>query len=717
MEIKRLDALPPVSVYPPLSEYRPAILKEAIYLDTETSHIGEEVGWIYQWAFVFADGVAIGRKPSELMLWLRRIEAAYNLREDLKCIIFVHNLSYDIQYLKDWAYNEWGEFRILATSPHKFITFEAGPYIWRCTFRLSNRSLAKWGKDLGIKETKKSGMIDYDVIRYQDTPLARRDWVYQIYDVLALRSCVRAQNIMEGDTIATMPLTSTAYVRRDSRHIYKRKQAENRKLFLECRMDVILYKALHICFAGGLTHGNRMLADQVVCDEEGNPLRVGHGDFMSHYPTQERACVGDEMRGYPVGKFALLYQDRGDNDLDMALLWEKAKTHCLIIQICIGDMEIKPGITMPYAQAYKFQQGRLPDYGRAIEDNGRILKMTGHAVVTLTELDLKWIHAQYNYSYKILRVWSAPRGKLPEWLCKTVDKFFFAKTDTKAKIADAKAAGDKAREAELKKTYDGMDKPRLNGIYGMTATNPVRQDIILDEFGEWSAEPLTDAKIEEKLETYYGSKNSFMTYAFGVYCTALARDEIMTVISKVIGYKSFIYADTDSAFFIYSKDIMDRIAAFNKERQAHSKAVGAYIVHRGKRVYYDRFDIEEDDIEQFRFLHAKAYAYIHKGELHCTIAGVTSMGRKGKKLITREQELGDINNLTEGTIFAACGGTRCVYNEGHPREENINGHITEVSSSAIILPTEKTLHGLISKNEYRIDWEMVTDEEVENRVL
>ena len=711
MQWERLTTpLPAVGAYPPRSEYRPAILKEAIYLDTETSHIEDKQGWIYQWAFDFCGCIAYGRKPSELMAWLRLFEENYHLREDLKMVIFVHNLSYDIQYLKSWILEIWPDMRILCTSPHKFITFEAGPFIFRCTYRLSGRSLAKWGSDLGVKNTKKSGMIDYDVIRYQDTPLVRRDWIYQIYDIKALRDCVAYQNELECDTIMSMPLTATAYVRRDGRRIFKRDQ-NNRKLFLAAAMDVTLYKALHLAYAGGLTHGNRFLAD-IRIDKRG-----AHGDFMSHYPTQQRVAIGDEGRGYPAGKFALLYQTRGErSDLTLSQLAEWGKERCLLIQIKITDIEIKKGITLPYAQSYKFWQGRLSDYGRSIDDNGRVLKALGSTIVTLTELDLKHIMRQYRFDYQILRVWSAPRGPLPAWLCKLVDKYFFAKTDLKYQIKLAKEEDNLPLVEDLQRQYN-QSKSRLNGIYGMTATNPVRQEIVMDELGEWSVEVLTDAKIAEKLAEFYESKNSIMTYAFGVYCTALARDELMTVVSEVIGYPAFWYADTDSAFFEYSEEIMRRIDKFNKERQEHAKKAGAYIIHNKKRIYYDRFDIEEDNISCFKFLHAKAYAFIHEGKLHCTIAGVTAKGKKGKKTITREQELGGIDELKEDKVFTACGGTRCVYTEAVPHVEDINGHATEIAGAAIILPTEKTMHGLISKDEGYIDWEALEDEASENSLL
>ena len=703
LAINRWRGATAAALYPPRSKNQPAILQEAIYLDTETSHIGEDCGWIYQWAFDWMGQMAYGRRPSELLKRLREIEYINQLDDDTKCVIFIHNSSYDVQYLKDWLIAEYGEAKILATAPHRLISFEIGPWIIRCTYRLSGRSLAAWGSDLGIKATKKAGMIDYDVIRYQDTPLSRRDWIYMFFDVLALKECVKEQNLLEGDTVASVPLTSTGYVRRYARKRFKRSK-KARAQFAECRMTMPVYKALHSAYAGGLTHGNRFKADKPIDGP------VAHGDFMSQYPSEMRARAS-----YPVGKFALLYQLRqGGKSFSIEDCYKYATDHCLLIQIAIADMHIKKGITLPYAQAVKFWQGRGDDYVPFIEDNGRILHMQGTSVVTLTELDLKWIHKQYDFRYKILRVFSAPKGRLPKWLCDVVDKWYKEKTELKRMIDKAKKAMNKKLLAELKRRYARV-KRLLNGIYGMTATNPVRREIYMDRTGHWSQEVLTDKVVAEKLEKFYESKNSFMTYAWGVWTTALARDDLMSVV-ELIGYDAFIYADTDSAFFESTPEILARIEELNNKKREAAMANGAYVtLDDGSIQIYDQFDIEETDIERFKFLHAKAYAFEHKGELKCTIAGVTERGRK--KGWDRVRELGTLDELREDKVFKHCGGTRCVYVEGEPRVEEINGHMTELAAAAIILPVEKTLHGLISKDEYYLEiGGVIEDESVEHRI-
>ena len=59
---------------------------------------------------------------------------------------------------------------------------------------------------------------------------------------------------------------------------------------------------------------------------------------------------------------------------------------------------------------------------------------------------------------------------------------------------------------------------------------------------------------------------------------------------------------------------------------------------------------------------------------------------------TREKELGNIDNLTSGFTFTKCGGKTCIYIENEMKNENINGHLTEFGSSAIIQNSTKTLN-------------------------
>ena len=48
-------------------------------------------------------------------------------------------------------------------------------------------------------------------------------------------------------------------------------------------------------------------------------------------------------------------------------------------------------------------------------------------------------------------------------------------------------------------------------------------------------------------------------------------------------------------------------------------------------------------------------------------------------------------NLENGFTFHFCGGTRCIYNEQEPEVVDIEGHRTELSSSAVIDNIDKVI--------------------------
>ena len=72
------------------------ICEKWISLDTETAWNHDEetpIAWIYQWCFKFGEVIVTGRKPSEFVSCLRKIQNKYDLSPSKQVVIFVHNLS------------------------------------------------------------------------------------------------------------------------------------------------------------------------------------------------------------------------------------------------------------------------------------------------------------------------------------------------------------------------------------------------------------------------------------------------------------------------------------------------------------------------------------------------------------------------------------------------------------------------------------------------
>ena len=651
-------------------------------LDTETSHKGLEKAWVYQWSILLDNVIVYGRTPSQLVYTLDKIA---EVNED-KILCFVHNLSYEFAYLFEFL-NEKSECVYLAIQPHKILTLKYRNIEFRCTYRLSGKSLDKWAKELNTKHKKLVGEIDYNVIRYQDTPLIRKDWRYMFYDVVVLKECVLEQLRIHGDTLLTIPLTVTGYVRRDVRNEYK-KDTNNRKKFLDTKLNADLYIKCRRAFAGGLTHGNRFYAD---IKQVGT---IRHRDFRSHYPSQQRAYF------CPIGRFNRYYTAGNKKEITLNDLKKLSEKYCFLITFVLEKCSLRDGITLPTLQVFKVYQGRLGEIS-TVEDNGRILDFEGTTLLTMCDSDFFIFCEQYKARFYIESIDIAVKGRYPEYMRKCIDNYFFIKTDVKEKLEDI------TDEAEYWTAYQDMmiAKGKLNGIYGMTATNPLRDEFTLCD-GIWTHKKIDDTDIQIKLDEFYKSYNSFNRYQFGVWTTATARAELVEFV-KLIGYENYIYCDTDSIFYHSTPEIEKRISEYNKQLRKRAERMQAYIKTDKSTVYYDEFVDENEDIIAFKFLHSKCYAYeTSDKKLHTVIAGVSAKGRKGA---TRVKELGSIDNLAHGKIFKLCGGTRTVYGYEQPHTEFIDGHKTQIGGFAIITDNEKTLNGLIATGERFIEWS-VNDE-------
>ena len=660
------------------------ICEDYICLDTETSHNHAEnkadlKGWVYQWCFSYRKTLVYGRKPSDFIKALSKILEVNNCSENNKIMCFVHNLPYDFQYLKQYLIKAFGKPQILAYAPHKVFNIEFNNgLIIRCSYKLSNKSLDKWSKDLDTKHKKLVGTVDYDIIRYQDTKLTKTDWRYMFYDVIVLDECIEKQLLNYNDTISTMPITSTAYTRREIQREFN-KDNKNFVEFNKSALSTDIYNMYVLEMSGGITHGNRFLADTTIKGI------IKHRDFVSHYPSQQRTQL------FPVGKTSLYFDiNKSRKKLTLVDIFNLSRKYCVNVQIIIKDLKLKSdSITLPYAQEskfrYNFERGT-----KFICDNGRILEMNGRSRVVFNELDLKWIYRQYNFTYLIEKVVICPKKYLPSFMSSVIDEHFKGKSDFK--IEEKTLKENNASIEEIREAHTNLMKSKnvVNGIYGCTATALIREDIdLLDDYMTWKRTQQDITNSQDKLNEYYNSRSHCMRFEWGCYTTAYARDELMTFV-ELIGYEKFIYADTDSIFYISNEEIEKKIEDKNSQLKEQSEKLKAYIINsKGEKIYYNQFDDEKENITDFRFLHAKCYSYIvDNKDLNVVIAGVPAYNGK----MTREKELGNIDNLTNGFTFTKCGGKTCIYIENEMKIENINGHFTEYGSSAIIQNSTKTLN-------------------------
>lgn len=607
--------------------------------DIETTTIPEiEQAIMYVWQLqIGLDVTVIGRTWDEFLDVLHRF--ALYLDDGEYLCIYVHNLSYEFQFLRGvYPFSKEEVFAIDSRKILKCTMFEH--FEFRCSYLHSNMSLAEYTKKLDVEHKKIDGeTFDYSRTRYPWTPLHDIEMKYIIHDVLGLVECIIKEMEHDDDNLYTIPLTSTGYVRRDAKaamrnisHTFVKSQLPN----------IVIYTMLREAFRGGNVHANRYYSGMVLED-------VNSADMSSAYPYAVTSC------DFPVSEF--FHYGSATLDEVKRLIFVRRKAVIMRVKMY--------GITLrdifwgsPYLSRDKCRNICNGNF-----DNGRILD-ADYLETTITDIDLQIILDEYTFSdIEFFDVAHARYGKLPQPLIDEAIKYYHAKTELK--------------DVPGQEVYYMKSKNKLNSIYGMMAQDPVKQsiDFINDEFIKRNENP---ADILEK-----NNKRAFLCYQWGVWVTAWVRYRLEYGI-KAAG-SNFVYCDTDSVKYLGEIDW----TKFNDARIAESLENGTHATDPQGVIHY--MGVFEDDghYSEFATLGAKKYCYTKAkgGELYTTIAGVTKI-KGGAEL----EKHGGIHAFKPGFIFREAGGTESVYNDKPPMDTHIvDGHIIPITSNVVIKDSTYTL--------------------------
>ena len=305
-------------------------------LDTETSHSNDEDSWVYQWAVKFQDQYIYGRTPSDLIRLFERLSDYYGLTEKKKIICFIHNASYDIQYLKHFLKKYDPTLKMLAIDNHTILQVEVLGVKFLCSYKLSNMSLAKLSESYAKKYIKAVGEIDYNIVRYQDQELAAEDWYYMFSDVASLHDGIEGYIKAMGYKYAhECPITSTGFVRTACRKASFH-DPNWRTQFELSALNLDDYLLCRQCFMGGVTIQSYQYSGRTVRSD-----KLRHKDFTSSYPARQ-------MINYmPTGQ-AMKYTPKNLKDFKAAL-----NKYCCIFIAEFENVHIKKGITAPYIPSSK----------------------------------------------------------------------------------------------------------------------------------------------------------------------------------------------------------------------------------------------------------------------------------------------------------------------------------------------------------------------------
>ena len=612
--------------------------------DIETSNIPDiEQASMYIWQLQIDElGTIIGRTWDEYQQLLARVCDV--LGENESIVFYVHNLSFEFQFLRGIYPFQPDEVFCMDSRKILYCSMFDGKIVYRCSYIHSNMSLEEYTKKMGVEHIKLSGAdFDYRETRYPWTPLTDEQIAYCIHDVRGLVEALKKEMEVDGDTLITIPLTSTGYVRRDAKRAMKQ---VSHTLVPSILPDEKTFVLLREAFRGGNTHANRYYAGRIITD-------VASADRSSSYPDTQVNCEFPMSRFYYKGEATMKELDRYINVLDKAV----------VMRVALWGVRLRdPYWGAPYLARDKCRKIIEPTY-----DNGRILECK-YCETTITDVDLRILLDEYDFdNFKAFDVAFARYGKLPRPLVEETINYYRKKTELK--------------NVEGQEIYYMKSKNKLNSIYGMMAQNPAKETILFKD-NDYIKD---DVPLSERLKE--ANRRAFLAYQWGCWVTAWARYRLEEGI--MLAGDNFVYCDTDCVKYVQEIDWNP----YNAKRIKDSIANGAYADDpAGVRHYMGVYEQEKTD-QRFKTLGAKKYAFEQDGKTYITVAGVNK--RIGGKELER---YGGLDAFNEGFIFREAGGMESVYNDEPYGYVNIDGHELYVGTNVLL---RDSTYSLGITDEYR----------------
>lgn len=566
---------------------------------------GEKFAFMYIWQLGVNGSVIVGRTWEEFDLALRTLRSKLDISLNKRMILYVHNLAFEFQFIRKrfkWLKDEDGNDCVFSLKSRKPIyALSRLGYEFRCSYIYSNYGLEYLGANLIRKYlvTKKSGNLDYRLVRHSETPLSDAEIEYCLDDVRVVMSYIQEEIEIYGD-ISQLTLTNTGKVRKYCRAYcfgeYEKTPELQKKAALEYHAimkglqikSTKEYNQLKNAFAGGFTHAGALHAMNRC-------VNVGSADLTSSYPAV--MCY----QYFPMSSSRFIGTVKS-----MKRLLDLCNNYCCLFDVrfhgLYTDFEYESYISV--SKCYN-----ISDY---VANNGRVVSAET-LQITVTEVDfaiIKDVYAWEDMEVFNMRIYD--RGYLPRPFIEAILGLYEKKTSLKG-------IEDKIIEYMVSKNM-------INASFGMAVTDIVRDDAIYTQ-KEWCS---LEADGVSQLSDYNTSFNRFLFYPWGVWVTAHARYNLWQAIFEF--GPDFVYADTDSIkgmnfnnhlhfFQLFNARIRNKLYNMCEYYNIPYTAVEPKTI-KGEKKLIGVWDIEEG-YKYFKTLGAKRYMYEHEsGEFNLTVSGV-----------------------------------------------------------------------------------------------
>lgn len=370
----------------------------------------EKQAIMYIWQLCLNGLCIVGRTWEEYLHLCETLTAELELTDKKRLIIFVHNLSYEFQFLKDW----FGWFKVFAVDKRKpvyAITDQGIEY--RCSYILSGYSLRTVAKNLHT-DISKLDSLDYSLARHSQTPISEEELQYCLNDVKIV--ILYINQLLETElNINTFPLTKTGFVRRFCRNQCFYEQDNKKNSWKKLRYNELMsgltlneeeYNQLKRAFQGGFTHTSTWYSGRTVRDA----LSM---DITSSYPFVMVACE------FPMSPPEHVHIE------SMEELEKNFKLYCCCFDIEFVDLE-----PITVFENY-ISVSRCWEKIGVVENNGRVVSAS-LIKTTITEQDFFIIKKMYTWrSCRVANFVRFRKDYLPRDYVKAVLTLYADKTTLK----------------------------------------------------------------------------------------------------------------------------------------------------------------------------------------------------------------------------------------------------------------------------------------------
>lgn len=480
------------------------------YKDSEYYKGMKKQGELYIWMIGINKNVYYGRTISELSDFMKKIQMALLLNSGLrlKAIFYIHNLSFDFQFIM----NALGtNFDIFAKESRGILTAKNDFFDFRCSLYLTMMGLGNFCEAYKIEVQKKTGDLDYNVMRTPLTELTEKELKYCEYDILCLYEIIEFHRNIYG-TIYDIPLTQTGKIRREVKDLFRKNKKHHqlmKRAFPKTWED---FKLLNQVYQGGYTHANVIHSNKILKD-------VHSWDITSSYPFE--LCV----EKYPMTHFCettkgikeVIKQQKENDDI------------AFIIDFTVEGLKSKLNNSfLSVSKAYTDTPDGCFVLDGLIADNGRIKEVKAGRFC-MCDMDFFIFRQAYIWEkIQVNHIYTAKKDYLPKEFIEYILKLYKDKTELK---------GIEGKEGiyEEKKQF-------VNGLYGMCCTKFINDKIEFNQ-GTWKTTKINEEIAKQQLKEQ-SDKVIDLQFSWGVFCSSYARFHLWTKIIKLD--EETAYCDTDS---------------------------------------------------------------------------------------------------------------------------------------------------------------------------